>query len=350
VTQVPSSKETHHIAYLAGEFPAVSLTFILREVEALRELGMTVTTCSIRSTPPQQHRGPAEKAAAESTYKVLKELRNPGIFLKAQAQFLRTPGRYFKALKLAFAMRPPGLKAALYQLIYFLEATVLARHLQAIGVTHLHNHFTTGSATVATLVNVLTEIPFSFTLHGPADFLEPYRWRLDEKIKRSKFVSVISHYARSQAMFFSDPAHWSKLRIIHCGVMPDRYRASDGDPIPARRDGETRLLFVGRFAPAKGLRVLLAAMRDLKDKIPGLHLVLVGDGPDRQALEDLAAPLGKMVTFTGYLSQDDVAPPLCLWKPLPAANPLLQRRSRASESWSKMAKAVRSSHRVIKTA
>jgi len=268
---------------------------------------MTVTTCSIRSTPPQQHRGPAEKAAAESTYKVLKELRNPGIFLKAQAQFLRTPGRYFKALKLAFAMRPPGLKAALYQLIYFLEATVLARHLQAIGVTHLHNHFTTGSATVATLVNVLTEIPFSFTLHGPADFLEPYRWRLDEKIKRSKFVSVISHYARSQAMFFSDPAHWSKLRIIHCGVMPDRYRASDGDPIPARRDGETRLLFVGRFAPAKGLRVLLAAMRDLKDKIPGLHLVLVGDGPDRQALEDLAAPLGKMVTFTGYLSQDDVA-------------------------------------------
>jgi glycosyltransferase involved in cell wall biosynthesis len=304
---VNQNSSATHIAYLAGQYPEVSLTFILREVEALRGLGLTITTCSIRRTPPVQHPGPAEKAAAASTFVVLDQMRKPLEFLKAQGAFLRRPGRYVRALELAWRIRAPGLMALMYQLVYFLEATVLARHLQAIGVRHIHNHFTFGSATVAMLVNVLTDIPYSFTLHGPADLLEPYRWRLDEKIARARFVAVISHYARSQAMFFSDPAHWHKLRIIHCGVMPDRYAVPAGEPLPPRKVDETRLLFVGRLAPVKGLRVLLAAMADLKDQIPGLHLVLAGDGPDRKTLEAVAAPLGDMVTFTGYLSQDEVA-------------------------------------------
>ena len=36
------------IAYLTGHYPKVSHTFILREVEALRALGIEVLTCSIR--------------------------------------------------------------------------------------------------------------------------------------------------------------------------------------------------------------------------------------------------------------------------------------------------------------
>jgi hypothetical protein len=36
-------------------------------------------------------------------------------------------------------------------------------------------------------------------------------------------VACISHYARSQAMLMSDPAHWEKLRIVHCGVDPALY-------------------------------------------------------------------------------------------------------------------------------
>ena len=302
-----TTPDTPHIAYLAGQYPEVSLTFIQREIEALRDLGMTITTCSIRRTPPEQHPGDAEKAEAASTFVVLDDMRKPMEFLRAQGTYLREPGRYFRALGLALRTRSPGLKALIYQLIYFFEATILARQLQKTGVDHIHNHFTFGSATVAMLVNVLTDIPYSFTLHGPADLLEPYRWRLDEKIARAKFVAVISHYARSQAMFFSDPAHWDKFKIIHCGVTPERYSIPAGDPVPPRKDGETRLLFVGRLAPVKGLRVLLDAMTDLNDRVPGLHLVLVGDGPDRKLLEKVAEPLGDLVTFTGYLSQDEVA-------------------------------------------
>jgi glycosyltransferase involved in cell wall biosynthesis len=295
------------IAYLTGQYPEVSLTFILREVEGLRALGAEVLTCSIRETPAVQHPGPAEKEAAATTFHVLKTARNPLKFLAAQSWMFTRPRRYFGALALALRTGSPGIRAFLYQLIFFIEATILARHLERENVQHLHNHFVFGSATVAMLASHLTGIPYSFTLHGPADLLEPYRWRLDEKTARAKFVSVISHYARSQLMFFSDPAHWDKIEIIHCGVDPALYGRPAGPLLPARRDGEIRLVFVGRLAPVKGLRVLLAALAQLQDDLPDLHLVLVGDGPDRKRLETAAAPLGDRVTFTGYLSQTEVA-------------------------------------------
>ncbi|MEL6417069.1 MAG: glycosyltransferase [Pseudomonadota bacterium] len=298
-----SDKTPPRIAYLTGQYPEVSLTFILREIEALRAHGAEVLTCSIRRTPPEQHPGPAEKEAAATTFHVLEQAKNPIRFLAAQSYLFTRPGRYFAALALAWHTRSPGLKAALYQLIFFFEATILARHLERERVDHLHNHFVFGSATVAMLASKLTGIPYSFTLHGPADLFEPYRWRIDEKTARAKFVSTISHFARSQLMFFSDPAHWYKIRIIHCGVRPALYQ----DAAPARSDDEIRLLFVGRLAPVKGIRVLFEAVERLADQIPNLRLILVGDGPDRANLERAAQPLGDLVQFTGYKSQAEVA-------------------------------------------
>ncbi|MEM1340773.1 MAG: glycosyltransferase [Pseudomonadota bacterium] len=288
------------LAYLTGEYPAVSHTFILREIEALRALGLEVETCSVRRTGAEHHRGPAEQAAAASTFYLLHKAKNPAVLLRALADGLAQPKPFFSTLALAWRRRQPGLRAALYQLIYFAEALILARHLRGLGVTHLHNHFAGSSATVSMLTSALSGIPFSFTLHGPADLAEPVHWGLGEKISRAAFVACISHYARSQAMLMSAPEHWDRLRIIHCGVTPALYerprQASDG----------LHLVFVGRLAPVKGLRVLLTALTHLPDR-DDIRLTIVGDGSERAALEALAAPLGTRVRFTGYQSQEEVA-------------------------------------------
>ena len=295
--------KTPKIAYLTGQYPEVSLTFILREVEALRAIGTDVKTVSIRRTPPEQHPGPAEKEAARTTFHVLEQAKNPIKFLAAQSYLITRPGRYFAAFKLAWKTRAPGMKAALYQLVYFFEATILARYLEQEKINHVHNHFVFGAATVAMLQKELTGIPYSFMLHGPADLFEPYRWALAEKAARARFVTVISHFARSQLMFFSDPEHWHKYHIIHCGVTPEKYASLETH----RDDTEVRLVFVGRLAPVKGLRVLFKVLKRLQPDIPNLRMTVVGDGPDRARLQDAAKDLGEMVTFTGYMSQDEVA-------------------------------------------
>ncbi|RLJ36210.1 glycosyltransferase involved in cell wall biosynthesis [Litoreibacter meonggei] len=294
------------IAYLTGQYPTVSHTFILREVEALRRLGFEVLTCSVRRTSPEQHPGPAEQQEARTTFYILQAAKNPATLLKAQKLIFSHPKRYFGALSLAWKTRSAGLRAALYQLFYFAEATVLADHLQSRGVTHLHNHFAEGSANVAMLASQLSGIPFSYTLHGPADLLEPRRWALGEKTARAEFVACISNFARSQVMLFSDPVHWHKLRIIHCGVTPDRYHSSETPNTPDPQSG-AHLVFVGRLAAVKGLRILLEGFTAARVSRPDLRLTLVGDGDDRAHLEKLAKPLGDAVQFVGYKSQDEVA-------------------------------------------
>ncbi len=289
------------VAYLTGAYPAVSHTFILREVEALRRLGLEVETCSVRRPGPEHIRGPAEEAAARTTFYLLAAAKNPARLLAAQAPALTDPRRYFGTLTRAWRLRAPGLRAALYQLIYFAEATVLARHLRARGIIHLHNHFAGPSASVSMLAARLAGIPYSFTLHGPADLAEPARWKLGEKIAGARFVACISHYARSQAMLMSAPEHWERLRIVHCGVSPALYDR----PRAAVQNGGLHLVFVGRLAPVKGLRVLIEAIGALDD--PAVRLTIVGDGSERAALEAMAVPLGDRIRFTGYQSQDEVA-------------------------------------------
>jgi rhamnosyl/mannosyltransferase len=63
------------------------------------------------------------------------------------------------------------------------------------------------------------------------------------------------------------------------------------------------LLFVGRLVPYKGVDVLVRAMVDTP-----AHLVIIGDGPLRAPLEQLAADLGvaDRVRFAGTLPDPDV--------------------------------------------
>lgn len=290
------------VAYLTGEYPRATDTFIQREVAALRAHGLTVETCSIRRTGVEHHVGEEQRAEASRTFHVLEATGKPLASLRAHLAALRAPGRYLRALRLAWKTAPGGIKGHIYNLIYFAEAVVLADHMRRLGVVHLHNHIAKSSCTVAMLASAVSGIPYSFTLHGPDIFFEPYHWRLDEKIARAAFVACISHFCRSQAMIFSAPAHWDRLHIVHCGVDPALYDT------PRTACGK-RLLFVGRLAAVKGVPVLFHALRDLGPDHPDLHLTLIGDGPERRALEDQARVMGLsgMVDFAGYKGQAEVA-------------------------------------------
>lgn len=291
------------VAWLTGEYIRVSHTFIQREVAALREIGFDLRTFSIRRTGPENLISPEQRAEAARTFYVLEAASRPITALGAHADTLiRDPGNWLRTFFAAWNTAPSGLRAKVYNLIYFHEAVVLAQELRRQGVVHLHNHFAMASCTVARLAAPLADVTWSFTLHGPDDLAEPRRWRLDDKVAQANFVVCISSFARSQVMLNSDRTHWAKLHVVHCGVEPSYYQRP--------RTSETdRLLFVGRLAAQKGVPVLLAALAHARKVRPSLTLRLVGDGPDRPMLEDQvnSLGLGKVVTFLGYRNQEEVA-------------------------------------------
>ena len=298
------SAPPYPVAYLTGVYPKVSHSFIQREIAALRARGLRVLPCSVRRPPAGEIQGAEATEELARTYILFEEARQPLRLVGAHlALLVHAPGRWFAAARLAWRTAPPGLRGGLWQIFYFAEAGVLARYLQARGAGHLHNHLGDSSGTVAMLAAGMAGIPFSYTAHGPDLFFEPHRWRIDEKTAQAQFVSCISHFCRSQVMLFSDPACWGKLALIRCGVDPDRYVR------PSRDRSGKHVLFVGRLAAVKGVPFLLEAFARLRPRHPEARLTLVGDGPDRAALEARAADeeLAGVVHFTGYLDQDAVA-------------------------------------------
>ncbi|OCX66407.1 colanic acid biosynthesis glycosyltransferase WcaL [Thioclava sp. SK-1] len=292
------------IAYLTGEYPKVSHTFIQREITALRHAGWTVEACTVRRAPAKDVVGQDQRDEQTGTFCILEAAKSPARLIKAHMQMLRRdPKRWISSLKLAWSTRPPGLKAGLWQMFYFLEAGVLSQHLLDRGVRHLHNHFANSSCSVAMLTSEMSGIPFSVTMHGPAIFFEPMWWRIDAKIARAAFVSCISHFCRSQAMFFSDTQHWSKLKIVHCGVEPENY-GRDPHAAPGKE-----VIFVGRLSAVKGVPLLIEAFARIHADHPDARLSIVGDGDTRAEYEALAAACGAKdsIAFLGYQSSDEVA-------------------------------------------
>ena len=291
------------VAYMTGEYPKVSHTFIQREIAALRAQGTKVITCTARRAPAKHVVGKAQLEEQARTFCLVETgKRAPFRLLGAHVSCLfRSPDRWFSALALAWRTRPPGARALLWQLFYFLEAGLLVAHLRRENVMHLHNHFADSSCTVTMLASTLSGIPFSFTLHGPAIFYKPMHWRIDEKIARARFVSCISHFCRSQAMYFSDQAHWPKLRIVHCGVSPAQYGTKPRDVYGKR------IVFVGRLDAVKGVPLLLDAFDNIRAAHPEACLTIIGDGPDRSALEARASAMGSTVSFLGYQPQEEIS-------------------------------------------
>lgn len=289
------------IAYLTGEYPRATDTFIQREVAALRENGVDVYTFSVRRTGDEHIVGPEQKAERERTFYILPV--NPIALLLAHLTLLfSSPGRYLRALKLAWSTRQHGLRGTLYQLFYFAEAGILAKQIRVKEIQHLHNHLADSSCTVAMLAAELGGFTFSFTMHGPYIFFEPHRWRIDEKIKRALFICCISHYCRSQGMIFAPTDKWNRMHIIHCGVDPALFNLVSHDEVGLR------LLYVGRLAAVKGLPILIDCLAALKPSHPDIVLTVVGDGSDRADLEHMTARLGldENVKFVGYQSQAEV--------------------------------------------
>ena len=291
------------VGYLTGEYPRTSDTFIQREVAALRADGTDVHTFAVRRPGPEHLTGPEQRDGQASTTYLLELAKSPSL-AKAHARALvRRPGRYVKGLKLAWETRRPGVKGTIFQLIYFIEAVVLADELAKRKITHLHNHFADSSCTVAMLTAEVSGIPYSFTLHGSAIFFEAHTWQLGAKLDRAAFCTCISNFTRSQAAIFAAPETLDRLHVVHCGVEPDRL-------VPVVHEGQgNNLIFVGRLVEAKGLAVLFDALSDLVATRPELTLTVVGDGPDRTVLERKAADRGLAdhVRFVGSKSQAEVA-------------------------------------------
>jgi glycosyltransferase involved in cell wall biosynthesis len=295
------------IAYLTGRYPAPSHTFILREVLALRRLGVEIHSFSIWRSAPDQLLSGADRDEAARTFNVL-PLR-PAEVLCSQAAALRaSPAAYAALVRRALEIAQAGLRGRMLAASWVVEALILWRQLRRRRIRHVHAHLNGTAPSVALLATEFANHVaggrhhgWSLTVHGPTEFFEVTNEALPEKVRSADFAVAISDFGRSQLMAFVDEEHWPKLHVVHCGVEPAEHLP--GAP-PA--DGPLRLLAVGRLTQIKGQAVLIEALAELRADGVDAQLTVAGDGPKRAALERLARRLRveDSVRFTGAVGLD----------------------------------------------
>ncbi len=290
------------VAYLANPYPAISHTFIFREIQSLRQNGLEVFPVSVDRAPDLCKMTEEERCEAAGV-KFLKEVT---FFAAVRAFFyvlFRSPTGFMKMLVMAFSLCLKGSQSIFKSFGYLAEAILFLDYIQGKNIDHVHEHFANPTAFIAMFANCYNEMEYSISVHGPDVFYQVDSTMLVQKIRRARFVRCISHYCRSQLWRLVPVTMWNKFHIVHCGVDPEVFR-----PDQRLANSLPEILCVGRLTSAKGQHILLNAARTLKEDGVQFRLTFIGEGEDRRSLEEQVRrfQLEEEVTFTGALGQDRV--------------------------------------------
>lgn len=179
------------------------------------------------------------------------------------------------------------------------------RAVRAVAPAVLHAHFGRDAVQVLPLARRL-ELPLVVTFHGHdatrseadlragsrSDRLFLDRW--DELVATASRVIAVSEMVRGLLLSRGMPE--AKVECHYIGVDAGAIASFAS---PEREPG--LVVFTGRLVAQKGLDVLLRALVGQPAR-----LEVLGDGPERPALEALARELHVDATFRGFASQEEV--------------------------------------------
>lgn len=115
-----------------------------------------------------------------------------------------------------------------------------------------------------------------------------------------QFIAV-SEFIRKQAIRIGVPEQ--KIRTHYIGVDTKTIH-----PVSQKNGHEFLLLHVARLVEKKGTEYLIRAFQRVAKKFADVKLVIIGDGPRRQSLQELARSLGlsSRISFLGALPHHEV--------------------------------------------
>lgn len=287
------------IGYLGRILPALSETFVTREITALRRSGVMVKPFSIfRPDPSSVHRE-AEEILRQ--VEVLNRPANP-LFWLAHFYFgLRHPRRYFGSLWRYILTSGESFGSRLRALQQFLVAPFAALRFGRAGIEHIHAHFAHSPGGVAMMAARLLGIPFSVTIHSYDLYAE--KSLLPQKLAAAAFVATVSEYnVRNLREWYPEEIQ-SKLHVVRCGVDPEEFAVR-----PQPENDQPVILGIGRLVELKGFHTLIEAVAILHSRGLEAQCFIAGEGPEKERLEDKISQLGleDSIHLLGKVLQSDL--------------------------------------------
>ncbi len=281
------------IGYVLDRFPSVHQTFVLNEMLALEARRVELVVFSLlpgaglvhdevaRLRAPVVYAPPINTLGDQLRAHVDAMVHRPLDWLRTLATVVRTPRRVVAA--------------------NWLRGVSLTPVARSLGITHFHAHFAAGANVAAYTLARVTGRSFSFTMHAVDLYARPVS--LHETLSAARFGVTSTQYnlAFLRRKVGADLA--GKVALVHACVDPAVFAAVT----PVAHDVPT-VLSVGRLIEKKGLRYLVEAFGLLNARGIAFRGIIVGDGPERPALEAAIArhELGELVTLAGSVTQAEL--------------------------------------------
>ncbi|MBO9578928.1 MAG: glycosyltransferase family 4 protein [Microbacteriaceae bacterium] len=262
-----------HIAILSHTFFPVVGGAEVGVHEIARRLAREHDVTVVTPMPEQWGGAYAAEAPEPDGYEVL---RYPGLFHTADPRELRRMRRAFTEFRV-------------------LRALHRRKPLTAVNV-----HFAGWYGLVARWVRLLLGVPVTLSLIGRTDVYRDLDLRMRRHLLRSirlaSATTQISEYCLAGAPLRRP------VPVLPYGVDVAAYRPRTG---PVGRP--VRLVALQRLVGLKRVDIVLDALELLEAAEPGRYrLTIAGTGPEREALQERARPLGDAVEFAGFVPDEDV--------------------------------------------
>jgi colanic acid/amylovoran biosynthesis glycosyltransferase len=268
------------ILLVLDQWPELSETFVVNELQALRRMNHRVRVYAGRRAARSNPEAPSDvdvslggadsraQEAAALAWLVARHPRRCALDLVRRLRWRRE--EWVRPLR---SLAPEA------------RRVVLRRD------EHLHAHFAGGAALDAWRLSALTGVPFTLTAHAYDIFESPRNLRAKLRAAAAVFTGCEYNVA-----YLRNVAPKAYVHKIVMGVDTDAFRRSV--PLPGGRT----VLAVGRLVEKKGFHVLVDAVAQTRD----VRVRIVGEGPMRRELLRRAAHAGVDVKLLGALSPAEV--------------------------------------------
>lgn len=179
---------------------------------------------------------------------------------------------------------------------------------RAVEIIHAHSHLFF-STNICALAKIFHSAPLVITNHGLISASAPAWLNTLYKNTFSKATFQIADHIicytsiekENLEKLGIDP---KKISVIHNGVDTTLFTLRTSKKTADKK----QILWVGRFVTGKGVEYLIDAFSRVHNKSPGTHLILIGVGPEKPAIEERIKKLHlqSSVTFIDYLDNEEL--------------------------------------------
>lgn len=291
------------IAFIVGQFPTLSETFILNQITGLLDRGHEVTIYADRPGDRSKlHDDVITYGLLDRTYYLddvptnllWRVIRGCGIFW---SKLLQSPGKTLDALNVFKYGNQATSLWLLYTLLPYLKGDYDIIHCQFGTVGFRGMAFRAVNAPHAKLITI-------FRGHDISNFVqEKGKDVYDPLFQDGDYFLANCEFFMRRVIKLGCPAE--KIRVHGSGLDYTRF------PFKVRqlpKTGPVRIATTGRLVEKKGIEYSIRAVAQALEQNANLEYIIIGDGPLRTELEHLVRSLNatQSIKFLGQRSQSEL--------------------------------------------